>query len=395
MINMNTSILRKLLVAFLGFGLLIGIMFPFFASLFADYKDGFYIWFVLSCLVVGLLIGAINYYLLHKYLISKLKDLAKLFNAISNNDLSTTYELDSDDVVGDMANSYNKMSDNLRTIISELVKSSEQINSGVDLICVDANATSGGVKNQNSQIQDIQESIEQLTQIAEEVSERAVEAEKTATQAKNDSKAGSDVVDQTISSITSLADAVESASASLNQLKDESVNIGGVLDVIQGISEQTNLLALNAAIEAARAGEQGRGFAVVADEVRTLAQRTKESTSEIQKMIDTLQSVSLKAVSVMEKGQQQAEESVNCATEAGLSLEGISQSIENISQINQQISNVANSQSGVASEINNTIHSISAIATESMNAAERTNDESQSLSTEASNLLKIVKKFKI
>jgi len=392
---MKASILRKLWIAFLGLGLLMGIVFPFFASLFVDFKDGLYIWFVLSSIIAGVLIGSVNYFILQKILISRLKELSEVSKAISQHDLRESYKLESDDVIGELVNSFNKMADTFRSIVGELRNNSEQLHFGVNLICVDATSTHSGVTNQNNQIQDIKIAIEQLAEITLDVSDNAIQAAEIADAAKTEAIAGGKVVGQTINSITNLATAVEMASSSINQLNLETSNIGGVLDVIQGISEQTNLLALNAAIEAARAGEQGRGFAVVADEVRTLAQRTKDATTEIQDMIDRLQSVSQEVVKLMEKGQSQAQESVSCATDAGQSLEGISETIVNISQITHLISERANSQSGVSKQINQNIHSISDIALESLNAAKRTQQEGQSLTTLAMNLQQIVDKFKL
>jgi len=266
---------------------------------------------------------------------------------------------------------------------------------GVNQICVVADATSNGVQNQHSETQNVEMAIQRMTQIAQDVSSKAAQAAEAASIAKEESEKGNNVVGQTVSSIQALAKAVENASNSINRVEAESINIGGVLDVIQGISEQTNLLALNAAIEAARAGEQGRGFAVVADEVRTLAQRTQESTKEIQAMIETLQSVSRETVSVMEAGQNQASESVKYASDAGNSLRQITQAVQAITEMNTLINDEAGSQSGVAVEINQNMHTISQIATESMDGAERTNQESRVLADLASNLQKLVSKFKI
>ena len=392
---MKPSILRNILFAFLGFGLSMGIIFPFYAGFFVEYKEGLYIWFALGCLVAGIVIGVINYYLLNLLLITKLKRIAQVATAISSHDLTFTCSMDSNDVIGEIIDSFNKMADTLRDVVGELKVSSQQLQSGVEHICVVADATSNGVQSQHSQTQNVELAIQRMTEIAQEVSNKAAQAAEAAATAKEESEKGNHVVGQTVTSIQTLASAVENAANSINRVEKESINIGGVLDVIQGISEQTNLLALNAAIEAARAGEQGRGFAVVADEVRTLAQRTQESTKEIQAMIETLQSVSRDTVEVMEKGQSQASESVNYANEAGHSLQQITQAVQAITEINTLINDEAGSQSGVAVEINQNMASISQIASESMDGAERTNQESRGLADLANKLQQLVAKFKL
>ncbi len=392
---MQNSILRNILFAFLGFGMLMGIIFPFYASFFVEYKEGLYIWFAIGCLVAGTVIGIINYYLLNFLLISKLKRIAQVATSISNNDLSFTCEMESNDVIGDIINSFNKMAETLRTVIGEIQNSSGQMLSGVDRICIVANETNEGVLRQHAETQHVETSIHNMTQIAQDVSSKAAQAAEAAALAKDEAGKGSQVVNQTISSIKTLANDVENASASINRLETESNNIGGVLDVIRGISEQTNLLALNAAIEAARAGEQGRGFAVVADEVRTLAQRTQESTKEIQTMIDNLQAVSRETVEVMEKGQSQAVSSVEQAAQAGQSLEEITKAVTAITEMNTLINDEAGSQSGVAVEINQNITTISQIASESKNGSEQTAAESQTLASLAANLQQLVSKFQL
>ncbi len=392
---MKPSILRNILFAFLGFGLSMGIIFPFYAGLFVEFKEGLYWWFVIGCLVAGTIIGIANYYILNLLLISKLKRIAQISTAISNHDLSFTCNMESHDVIGEIIDSFNKMADTLRSVVSELKNSSEQMLNSVNQICVVADATSTGVQNQHMQTQNVEMAIQRMTQIAQDVSNKAAQAAEAAAIAKDESEKGNQVVGQTVRSIQTLANAVENAANSINRVEAESINIGGVLDVIQGISEQTNLLALNAAIEAARAGEQGRGFAVVADEVRTLASKTQESTMEIQEMIETLQTVSRDTVEVMEKGQSQAAESVNYATEAGKSLQQITQAVQAITEMNTLINDEAGSQSGVAVEINQNMQNISQIASESKDGAERTNQESQGLSNLANNLQQLVSKFQL
>jgi len=392
---MKASILQKLLITFLGFGFFMGIVFPFFASIFVEFKEGYFIWFSISCLIAGGIIGLSNYFLLQKLLVNKLKHVAKVSNAISNHDLTAKYVLESDDVIGEIINSFNKMSNTLREIVNELKNSSDLMHKGVDQICIVSNNTNQEIQQQHNQTQDILLSIENLVQTSQQVSDKAQQATESASLAKTEADKGSAIVEQTVNSISNLASAVETASESINRLEIESTNIGSVLDVIHGISEQTNLLALNAAIEAARAGEQGRGFAVVADEVRTLAQRTNESTTEIQNKIETLQTVSRDTVKVMSEGQSQASESVKTASEAGQSLNQISQSVQAITELNQQITDEASSQTGFAMDINQQMQAVAQIANNSMRGVEDTGTESRNLDALTKNLQQLVGKFRL
>ncbi|MDH5736120.1 MAG: methyl-accepting chemotaxis protein, partial [Gammaproteobacteria bacterium] len=328
-------------------------------------------------------------------LIKKLKQIASISTAISHHDLSFTCNMQSHDVIGEIIFSFNKMADTLRNVVSELKNSSQRMINSVDHICTVANTTNNGVLRQHNETQYVQEAIQNMTLTSQDVSSKAAQAAEAAAMAKEEAEKGKQVVNQTVQYIKSLAKEVENAAGSIKRLEKESLNIGGVLDVIRGISEQTNLLALNAAIEAARAGEQGRGFAVVADEVRTLAKRTHESTIEIQSMIETLQTVSRETVAVMEKGQSQASQSVEKASEAGQSLEEITRAVSAITEMNTLINDQAGSQSGITVELNQNMANISEIANESKNGSEATATETQQLAQMAANLQQLVSQFKI
>jgi methyl-accepting chemotaxis protein len=202
----------------------------------------------------------------------------------------------------------------------------------------------------------------EMSSTVQEVARNATDAAQNTQEANKESGNGRQVVDGTISAINSLAEEVESASEVIQQLASNSQGIGQVLDVIRGIAEQTNLLALNAAIEAARAGEQGRGFAVVADEVRTLASRTQESTEEIHQMIEVLQNGARSAVREMEKGRSKAQSSVEQATLAGTSLSRITSAVGRVSEMNTQIATAAEEQSVVAEDINRNVVAIAQMA---------------------------------
>ena len=212
---------------------------------------------------------------------------------------------------------------------------------------------------QQYEMEQVATAVNQMSSTVQEVAANTSEAADAAVTARGESSTGQSVVQDTMKSIQSLADEVQVAGDVIQKLRDDSNTIGGVLDVIRGISDQTNLLALNAAIEAARAGEAGRGFAVVADEVRTLAQRTGESTEEIQNMIERLQNGAEEAVQVMEQGRKRAVSSVEQASKAGESLDTITLSVQKISDYNTQIATAAEEQSVATDGIHNNIVSIS------------------------------------
>lgn len=236
--------------------------------------------------------------------------------------------------------------------------------------------------------------IQQMSATVSEVASHTSEAAGIAHTAMNEFNAGQNEVRKTQASIKLLADKVAEAAEVINHLSEDSRQIGSVLDVIQGIAEQTNLLALNAAIEAARAGEQGRGFAVVADEVRNLARRTQESTRQIQAVIEKMQGSSLKAVNVMNEGKTQAELSVEQATRAGDSLSAINQSVTLISDMNTQIATAAEQQSVVAAEINRNFNQITSAATQAELEASKITAASQQLEQLAKTLEQNVKQFR-
>jgi len=258
-----------------------------------------------------------------------------------------------------------------------------------------AERTNKGITEQQSETDQTATAITEMVQTAQEIARNASGAAEAAKAADDEAQNGQSVVRLTVDSIQTLASEVDKASKVIDQLEADSEDIGKVIDVIKGIAEQTNLLALNAAIEAARAGEQGRGFAVVADEVRTLASRTQESTEEIMQIIERVQGGARKAVTAMDTGKSQTEISVEQAVKAGESLSAITQAVSTINDMNTQIAHAAGQQSEVAEEVDKNVVNIARIGNESMENAQQTSDSSSSLWNNASKLESLLSQFKL
>lgn len=249
------------------------------------------------------------------------------------------------------------------------------------------------MQTQQMEVDQVATAINEMTATVQEVARSAADAANAAQSADEEAIKGRSVVTRTIDAINILAENVDQAANVIDELNMHSDNIGAVLEVIKGIADQTNLLALNAAIEAARAGEQGRGFAVVADEVRSLASRTQESTQEIHGMIEKLQSGAKNAVQVMKTGSEQAHSGVEQASLAGESLVSITNAINTISEMNTQIAAAATEQSQVAEDINRNIINISQSSNEAGDAVRQTASAGSSLDALAVQLQDQVKKF--
>ncbi|OCW97337.1 methyl-accepting chemotaxis protein [Alishewanella sp. HH-ZS] len=281
----------------------------------------------------------------------------------------------------------NQITLNSKKAANELLTASEQL-------LKTANLNEQLISQQKISTEQGAASIQQMADTVHDVASHTTDAADMAQLAMSEFKAGQAEVLKTQSSINALATKVADASLVINNLSDDSRQIGSVLEVIQGIAEQTNLLALNAAIEAARAGEQGRGFAVVADEVRNLARRTQDSTRQIQTVIEKMQASTSKAVSVMDEGQAQAQVSVEQARCAGESLNAINVSVTRISDMNTQIATAAEEQAVVANEINQNFNQITSSASRAEQEALKITTASKQLESLAKVLEKNVSQFK-
>jgi methyl-accepting chemotaxis protein len=349
--------------------------------------------------ILGLMIGFVT--VLVSLLISRdlMKSIHEFFRVISHvekeKDLAALVKVTSGDEIGQMGGHFNSMLSSFREIIDNVSTSTLQVASTAAQLADNSTSTLMGVQRQSIETEQVATAMNEMTATVQEVAKNATQAAAAASEANEDAQSGQDVVSTTIKAIHTLASEIESAAQVIQKLEDDSVRIGSVVDVIRGIAEQTNLLALNAAIEAARAGEQGRGFAVVADEVRTLASRTQESTQEIQSMIEQLQLGSKQAVKVMQESRHQADESVQQAEHAGASLQGITRAVATINDMNIQIASAAEEQNAVAEEINRNINNISQVTFETSEGTSQITASSNELAKISDELQRLVAQFKV
>ncbi len=359
------------------------------------------IWWSLAGLLLMALLSAVVGKLFAKsildpiyYVVGAVEYIAKDIEA-GQCDLTRPLDPGSNPIGARLANAINKMIASFADIIRDVTDSSTQVADSSESMTQAARITLDNVNRQGSEAEQVATAMNEMAASVQEVADSAANGAELAKAADAQSMEGAKVVNGTVQEIEALAQNVERAAQVIHELEEDSEAIGSVLDVIQSIAEQTNLLALNAAIEAARAGEQGRGFAVVADEVRSLASRTQESTQEIQTIIERLQNRSKQAVGVMSEGQQQAGVGVEQAQAAGKALKEIAEKVAELDHVSTQIAAAANEQSIVAEEINRSIVHISDVSEDNAEAARKAASASQALSELANQQKAKVAEFKV
>ena len=344
--------------------------------------------------VVALVIGLLAAFIISRQITLPLLQTVQLARRIAKGDLTVQAKSNRADELGDLQNAMQDMSQNLNTLVKGIGGGVTQISMSAEKLSAMSEQTSAGVRQQKSEVDQVATAMHEMASTVQEVARNTTDASAAATLAEEQARHGGAVVKQAALQISELSVAIEKLGGAMNVLTQDSDKIGKVIDVIKAVAEQTNLLALNAAIEAARAGEQGRGFAVVADEVRSLAQRTQDSTKEIEALILALQQGTQAAATLMVSSRERTLDTVELAQKAELAITEINQSIGTIQEMSLQISAAAEQQSAVADEINRSILSVRDVADQSATASEESARATIQLASLGQDLQKMTSHFR-
>ncbi len=389
----NAGVLRRLFVSFMLIGLVVGVIFPVLIEPILEIAPEHKPWFYLACIAGGVFVTVANSLVVYFQLLKKLTPVSVMAKDLSEGDISHRCELNSNDMIGGIAANMNTMAETLEAAFADIGHATQQVGDASVRLKHVSDETDTCLQNQQQETEQVVAAMNEMTSTFQEVAGNAEKAADASSHAKAQAQDGALVATEAIGGLDSLVGSIGEAAGVVDSLRTDSDNIGTVLDVIRGIAEQTNLLALNAAIEAARAGEQGRGFAVVADEVRTLASRTQQSTQEIQTMIEALQSNTVSAVNVMNQVRSQAEDSSQQVEHGAEALAEIAGAVATLDSMNSQIALAAEQQSTVAEEINRSIYTISESTEQTAAGTQQTASSSEQLNGLVTQLRSVVSKF--
>ncbi|QHF03960.1 HAMP domain-containing protein [Pseudomonas asturiensis] len=359
----------------------------------ASYQSGLmFIIFIILAAAIATIVLAV---LFTKSIVVPLREMLRVNDTIAKGDLRSVITITGKDEFSDLMRSTQIMQNNLRDTIKLIGDSSTQLASAAEEMNAVTEESSRGLLRQNNEIDQAATAVNEMTAAVDEVARNAASASDAAQTSDQSTRTGSDCVTRTVSAIEKLSKTVQNTSVDVEHLASQSKDISKVLEVIRTIAEQTNLLALNAAIEAARAGEQGRGFAVVADEVRALAHRTQTSTQEIEQMIGGILKGTEQATKAMSESCEQAEGTLSIAHEAGVALTLIAKAINEITEMNLMIATASEQQAEVARSVDGNLMSIRDLSIQSATGANQTAAASSELSRLAVDMSKLVARFSL
>jgi methyl-accepting chemotaxis protein len=350
---------------------------------------------VVICLLLASLIAV--YLLMHKLVLQPVAEVTRSLSSIADGggDLTRRLSTESRDEVAALAHNFNRVLEHISHIIRNVVNVNEKVRQNVSTMSHATESTVTSTSQQLREIELVATAVEELSASANEIARHAGDTAERTNATSILAEQGNEIVNTSLENVNRLTIQIESTAQKIQVLKNNSVNIGSVMEVIRTIAEQTNLLALNAAIEAARAGEQGRGFAVVADEVRSLAQKTRSSTEEIESIIVQLQRAADEAHQAMNTSTAAARDTIDTASKVGGALDKIRSNISVINDMNHQIATASHQQSSVANEVSKNVTAIHALSEKVSANAQIVNTSGNQLSQESAELQKELNSFKL
>jgi methyl-accepting chemotaxis protein len=350
---------------------------------------------MLAILAVSALVSTLVAYFITKHIVSSISTIQSAMSRLSEGDLTYRLQHGGSNEVGDLSNSYNLTINKLGSLFTELVSVADNVANSSSLLASEVNQSYTNADNTLNKVEHSATSVAQMSTTSIEMSENASQAESAAREAMANVRSGNSALNQSTAISRRIGDSINESAHIVNELNEYTLKIDQVIEVINNISEQTNLLALNAAIEAARAGEQGRGFAVVADEVRALAAKTQSSTVNIQDIIGQLQNKAASASEAMQVNEKLIIESRNIGAEVENAFEGIARSVNAISDINSLVATASIEQSTVSEDLANNVSFAADMVSQNVSSMRESAEASRSLSSEAQRQKELLRYFKL